>query len=276
MLYRSLGLLLLLMIARDLGAQEDRATESIVADRSEILFGQFDKTASRLGIVSKDGQTYQWNKDPLFRFSSEGKVFGSVYVWTDKSGRLAIVGTLGSIPLGGADWEFVELHLLKPKPIQMMELEGSPAKTWQPDVEELQLRKVPTAREVATNANLRMVQMRRIARQFTAEMSHDGQANQLRLLPQPIFRYEKSTSKLDGALFAYVWDNGTDPEVLLRVEVSEVDGESTWHYQPIRFTWRKVTLKLEGERVWEAPEFFERNDRMQRTPYLTGLTKQIP
>lgn len=115
-----------------------------------------------------------------------------------------------------------------------------------------------------------------MARKFAATMVSGTQTNQLRLLPQPLFRYGESSDDQDGGLFAFIWDKGTDPEVLLRFEVAESDGEPAWHYQPVRFTWRAVELQYGGKEVWKVDEFVERDQAMQGTPYVTGLTSAIP
>ncbi|MCC9601607.1 hypothetical protein LOC67_13700 [Stieleria sp. JC731] len=250
--------------------------EGGVKERSEVLFAHFDQTGKQLSLKTRAGETYRWDSKPLFRFSSEGKQFGSVYVWTDAENRLAAVGTIGSIPLGEVDYEFVELHLVKPSAIEPIELGNPPNKTWRPETDELTMKPVPSAPAVGGNENARLRQMRSIARQFSAKMQHDGRTNQLRLLPQPLYRYPDSTSEFDGALFAFVWDNGTDPEVLLQIELGRSEGKAVWTYQPIRFTWRAVEVSVADKTVWKKAEFFERNQALQTTPYLTGLTESIP
>lgn len=247
--------------------------------RSQQLFDHFDETAKALEIVaSQSRDRLTWRQSPLFRFSSEGTVFGSVYVWHDASSRLAAVGTIGSIPINANDVEFIELHLLMPTPIEPLRFPGRDGKRWQPDVSDLSLRAIIDSPAVAKTATARMIQMRGLARRFSADMISGQQTNQLRLLPQPIYRYEDSTPELDGALFAFVWDKGTDPELLLRLEVvaDADDGKSRWHYQPVRFSWRELNLRLADMVVWDADELVDRNRPLQTTPYVTGLTEAIP
>ncbi|WP_372895359.1 hypothetical protein [Stieleria sp.] len=257
-------------------AQDAAAPDQETNERSQRLFDRFDQTAKELEIQSQDGQVYQWQSNPLFRFSSEGNVFGSVFVWKTPSKQLALIGTIGSIPINQQDYEFVELHLLRPTPIVPMSVGRAPRKRWMPEVDTLELKTVPSGPAISADAGRRLVQMRGMARQFKAEMIHNGQTNHLRLLPQPLFRYEDSTAEFDGALFAFVWDNGTDPELLLRFEIQREGDKSVWTYQAVRFTWRQLRLLHRGETVWQAEEFLERDRVEQRTPYLTGLTDVIP
>lgn len=244
--------------------------------RSDQLYAQFAKSAADLRIQTAEERPFELDETPLFRFSSEGKVFGSVYVWKDADKRLAVIGTVGSIPIQQSDYEFIELHLLKDKPITPLQIIGRPSKVWSPDVSQLSMRPLPDAPPVAKSPTSRLVQMKALSRRFASSMRSDGQNNQLRLLPAPLFRYSDSKETHDGALFAFVWDKGTDPELLLRIETIEVDGEPLWHYQPVRFTWRELELKHQDEQVWAVDEFVRRDAVQQLTPYITGLTKVIP
>ena len=69
-------------------------------------------------------------------------------------------------------------------------------------------------------------QMRELAREFTAHTVDDlGARWQLRLLSRPLYRYEMAEGDLiEGAIFAFVSDAGTDPEIVLVLEAVK-DGE---------------------------------------------------
>jgi hypothetical protein len=77
----------------------------------------------------------------------------------------------------------------------------------------------------------------------------------MRLLTQPNYRYEitdETSTVVDGAVFAYVWSAGTDPEVLLVIEARRTDQGVRWHYAPARFTNREAWLKYQDREVWRA------------------------
>lgn len=261
-------------IARCQDATDEPDIENV---RSEQLYAEFAKTAASLQLSTlAENESFKLQDAPLMRFASEGKVFGSVYVWHDAADRLAMIGTIGSLPIQTLDMEFIELHLLKPKAIDAVQIAGLPPKTWNPEVESLQLKPVPDAPAVAATERGRLLQMRTIARHFTATMIHRERDNQLRLLPQPLYRYADPTPERDGAVFAFVWDTGTDPEVLLRFETLEAEGKPKWHYQPVRFSWRALTLNHDNNSVWTVEEFRLRDAPNQQTPYLTGLTRPLP
>jgi hypothetical protein len=106
-------------------------------------------------------------------------------------------------------------------------------------------------------------------------MTHNKSRNELRLLPQPLYRYDDPTKEKDGAIFAYVWTVGTDPELLIHIQTRSESGQLKWFYQPIRFTWRQLELSYEGTEVWKSEELVSRNDFLQNGPYITTLTEAI-
>ncbi len=100
---------------------------------------------------------------------------------------------------------------------------------WEPSQPGIELKPLADAAPPAESAALRLVQLRSLSREFTAFHDDEGQPpEELRLLTQPIYRYENtSTDLIDGALFAFV--QGTDPEVLLLIEARRDDGGEQWH-----------------------------------------------
>lgn len=267
-------------IAVAIAAASLAAQEKVEIDPAARFYNSFAKTAESFSIHAVDSlQPLVLQTEPLQRFSVAGRTFGSVYVWHDCDRRLAVTGTIGSIPLQGQDFEFIELHLLKPMGILPLEVAGMPTKIWTPSTASLSLKPVLESPEVGGTEHQRLRQMRSMARDFTGEVTVDGRVEKLRLLPQPLYRYEDLTRELDGAVFALINDGGTDPEILIRIETSYLNGDkstsSKWHYQPIRFTWRKLTLSHKNRPVWDVPEFLSRNLRRQTTPYITGLTRAL-
>jgi hypothetical protein len=119
----------------------------------------------------------------------------------------------------------------------------------------IRLEPVPDAPEPARNATLRLAQMRDLARRFTSQVDRENTRWEMRLLPQPIYRYEladENAPVVDGAIFAFVWTAGTDPELLLVIEARRTDQQTQWYYAPARFTNREVWLKYRDKEVWRA------------------------
>jgi hypothetical protein len=213
--------------------------------------------------------------EPLMRFTVTDTIFGSVFLWLDGNRRPAVIGTIGSIEINRKDEGFCELHLLSSNKLQPFTVSGDVPKLWNPVPME-ETAPIDTAPVVAASAPLRLSQMRTLARFFSVEMNApDGKPAELRLLPQPLYRYENPTVDRDGAIFAFVWTAGTDPELLLRIESRLVDGKPTWCMQPLRFTWRSLTLLKSGAMIWEGKELKTRDNLVQTTPYVTTLTTEM-
>ena len=82
-----------------------------------------------------------------------------------------------------------------------------------------------------------------------------GREWELRLLPQPLYRYESTDPDvLDGAVFAFVTSAGTDPEVFLVLEARKPagSGEPAWQYALARFTDLNLWVSHKGTVVFTA------------------------
>jgi hypothetical protein len=106
------------------------------------------------------------------------------------------------------------------------------------------LKPLPDAPKPAATATARLVQMRQLARRFTAKERLKMDSIECRLLTQPIDRYQSAAEKIvDGAIFAYA--NGTNPELGV---VLESDGER-WLYGVFRLTSAEANVALDGQQV---------------------------
>jgi hypothetical protein len=110
----------------------------------------------------------------------------------------------------------------------------------------------------AVTVSGRLVQMRRLAEQFAVRTEPvDEQPSLLRLMPQPIYRYEdQSTGISDGALFVFA--EATDPEALLLIEaVRPVPAEAAfWQYTLAKMTSRPIVARRNDEVVWSVPGYW--------------------
>ena len=173
-----------------------------------------------------------------------------------------------------------EFHSLAEVPITAS-YEGS--RVWvtkQPGVKFLPLE--GAAVPAATPAR-RLAQMRDLAKRFTGHMTtRENDERQLRLLPQPIYRYASadrqgssaddaadgnlaaSGNPVTGGLFAFV--ESTDPEILLLLEAR---GEKSprWYFAGARMQNVTLVLKFDDREVWSVPtlEWSEAFDHTQ--PY---------
>lgn len=197
-------------------------------------------------------QKLQLRHEPVMRWTSGGDYHGEVYVWTHQ-GRAEVVGCIFSGPRGDGGRHIMhEFHSLASQPLVAGERRGS---GWQPQEIGITLEPIADAPEPAKGAAQRLTQMRDLARRFRAYVARENTTWELRLLPQPVYRYESTdvdSPVVDGAVFAHVWTTGTDPEILLIIEARRTDRGVRWHFAPARFTNREVWVKYQDREIWRA------------------------
>ena len=211
---------------------------------------------------------------PVMRWTAEGNS-GAVWVWT-RLGRTEVVGCLGAyVNQIGKLEGFHEFHSLTLKPLQKVEI--GTVRTWESSKPGVEPKLLEQAQVPAATDKLRLIQMRNLAREFTARMKADKQTHVLRLTPAPLFRFQSTDPDvLDGALFSYLWDNGTDPEFLLLLEARKTTDGMRWHFAPVRFTWREVWLTREDKELWRGPEHNEYwTSRILHDNYVTCATGEL-
>jgi hypothetical protein len=124
---------------------------------------------------------------------------------------------------------------------------------WKPQVG-LARKQLPGAGVPATTAAARLVQMRRLAQEFTGYQTDDkGKRDDLRLLPAPLYRYPAARAGVvDGALFTLVSTEGTDPELWLLLEARQEGGETHWEYACCRFSNRNLYVQRKEKEIWSS------------------------
>ena len=166
---------------------------------------------------------------------------GHVFVWHDDQRPLAIACIYLDTLRG---WRH-EFQSLTPDPIaarrstQAVWLTQEPGLQWKPlDVEE-----APADTEAR-----RLIQMRAIARRFDARIG-TTQIEALRLMAQPLYRYAKGQPEiLDGAIFSFA--QGTNPEILLLLEVATTNGKSSWRHALARMTGSQGEVRYNKNVIW--------------------------
>ena len=219
--------------------------------------------------------------DPAYSWTNPvrgGEQDGDVFVWTCR-GRAEVVGTFFSYPSTGPRSLNHEFHSLSTSVLDVGRPGG--ANTWTPKAPGVELAKLPEAPDPARSPSLRLSQMREITRAFSASSEDfDGKRWELRLLTQPLYRYESTDPDvLDGAVFAFVTSAGTDPEVLLVVEARKPQGAAspTWHYAIARFSDLTLAVRLKGKEVFTAPPIpWDSPEQDPKQRYRTFRDRGIP
>lgn len=197
-------------------------------------------------------QKLELRREPILRWSSSSDYRGEVFVWTYQ-GRAAVVGCIFSAPQDPGSRQIMhEFHSLAARPLVVGRRGGS---GWQPEEAGITLEPVPGAPPPAGSRLLRLVQMRELASRFGSHVDRRNMDWELRLLTQPLYRYETRSDDspvVDGAVFGFVWTEGTDPEVLLVLEAVRTGRELHWRFAPVRFTNRGAWVAYQGREVWRV------------------------
>jgi hypothetical protein len=200
----------------------------------------------------------EFRKEPVYVWTNPVRTSqqdGVVFIWTSR-GRAEAIGTIFSSIGGDKRGLTHEFHSLSLSTLSVTR-RGTHEATWKPKRPGITLAPIEGAPPPARSAAQRLVQMRNLAREFSAATRDvEKRRWELRLLAQPLYRYESTDNDVvDGALFAFVTSAGTDPEVLLVIEARQpkVGGMPVWNRALARFTDLELSVRFKGEEVFEAP-----------------------
>ena len=212
--------------------------------------------AYSIGVESAPKKALAFKKEPIFEWSNpvrSGVQQGVVFLWL-RDGRPAALGSIFSQPATQFPGRRVmhEFHALDPEKLVVTRPKEA-LNEWKPEAG-LERQELPEAVAPADTAAARLVQMRRLAQEFTGhETDKDGKRWDLRLLPAPLYRYPTAkTGVIDGALFTLVSTAGTDPEVLLLIEAKEEKGKTRWAYACGRFSDRNLYVQRKDRDIWSS------------------------
>jgi len=179
---------------------------------------------------------------------------GAVFVWTCR-GRAEVIGSFFSFPPTGERRLFHEFHSLATTVLDVTRSGDEPL-IWRPKAPGITLAPIDGAPAPAPSAVRRLAQMRTLSAEFSARsLDFQGRQWELRLLPQPLYRYESTDPEvIDGAVFTFVTSAGTDPEVLLVVEARGTGAGSapSWQYALGRFSDLDLWVQHKGKEVYTA------------------------
>ncbi len=208
-----------------------------------------------LAVESEPKKQLELKKEPVFEWSNpirQRLQQGVIFLWL-RDGRPAALGCIFSQPDEKLPGRRVmhELHALDRE--KLLVSRPNAVNEWKPQAG-LERKEIPDVGTPATTPGARLVQMRRLAQDFTGhEIDADGKRWDLRLLPAPLYRYPSAKSGvMDGALFTLVSNAGTDPEVLLLIEANEKDGKVRWEYACGRFSDHDLHVLRKDKEIWSS------------------------
>jgi hypothetical protein len=232
-----------------------QATQPNEADTSA------DRKAN-LEAFLKDAQTYEMTLQTLqptqLKLLSQPVMNwnGSAFVWLN-DGRPEVIGTFWRSTdrrTGLPRWMHA-FHSLSEFPIEAR-FDGR--LVWGPKTRGLQFQAADGVEEPADKSWRRLAQMRALAREISVAGIYghldDTTRRPLRLLTQPIYRYEPAAGiTQDGAIFAYSADVVvTDPDALLVLEARQANGKLRWEFAFARFHFVALTGYHREQQVWKV------------------------
>jgi hypothetical protein len=207
--------------------------------------------ALRVSFTGSERQAIRLLERPLLSYTNPvraGRTEGSVFLWTDE-GRPVLVAAFWSVNEPNdqslrrlsREWHsLVQENLFVDIDAARVWESGEPGIVWH---------NLSETGAPVKSRTLRLVQMRKIVSGIRATI--DTNESELRLMPQPLYRYSESTpGVLDGAMFAFVM--GTDPELLAIVEAVPQKEAAQWRIGFVQFTNAPVEAHLNGVNIFTA------------------------
>jgi hypothetical protein len=214
-----------------------------------------EAAAYSMAVESAPKQALELKKEPIFEWTNpirSAPQQGVIFLWL-REGRPAAIGSVFSQqdPVLPGRRLAHELHALDPE--KLLVSRPDTLNEWRPQ-EGLARQELRDAGSPAMTASARLVQMRRLAQEFTGyETDIDGKRYELRLLPAPLYRYPAATTGVvDGALFSLISTEGTDPEVWLLIEARKEGGNLRWEHVCARFSNRNLYVQRKDKDVWSS------------------------
>lgn len=230
-----------------------QASPADEAELKELLIPYYEREAVRYEFFldKKHEHRLQLHKQPVMTWTNTNKFMGAVFVWT-YGGRPEVIGCIGSRQSRPDESVvFHEFHSLSTEALEAVQF-GRGNQRWTPSRAGVELTVVEGVKPPNDSDRLRLTQMRNIAREFNGWMKDNQDVTQLRLLPQPLFRYSApERGVVDGAIFAFVW-KGTDPEILLILEDRKGETGTAWYSSMARFNYREMWVTHNEREVWRV------------------------
>jgi hypothetical protein len=211
----------------------------------------FIKTAlARYTIQVGDRKEQAKVSDPCLRWSNplSGSKDGVLAVFTFDGGRPTAIAQF--FQTGPKNW-VNEFAIIAPSDVTIMH-SGRPF--WKPSEYICKFADVPDSPAPAAKPPLRLAQMRKIAADCSVIDDFgwedaDITKHNLRLLPQPVYRYSEEGTILDGGLFVFAV--GTDPECNLLVEAYQDAKGARYRYAFAPMSIYQLEARYKDTAVWE-------------------------
>jgi hypothetical protein len=229
---------------------------------SRLKFMKSSLDIYKLTLDNPRSQPLRRQDEPVFRL---GKQFGdtvidgAIFFWTNSQGRPEAAVQVFLIPTANEP-DGLWVHEFTSLATDGLTASRDGRPIWRPTKSGLSFKPLPDAPKPAESRARRTRQMHALSQGFKASDNFKAKGwSELRILPRPIARYGKErTDLIDGSLFAFVL--GTDPEVLLFLEVRPGANGPEWQFALAPMTVYAVKSTHQGKPVWELPDRQPSND----------------
>lgn len=243
----SLALCLLLLAplgqvaAKPVDAAARKASlEQMVADLSEFEVSAAVEPPLKLTLSGEPA--LRWNY-PIRNVDD-----AALFVWLGKDRPEAVSTVMSYHDVTGARRRAYEFLSISQDPLQAIE---NGKEIWHPVKPGFTWRDLAKAPAPARTLPERRRQMHDLAAKFQVAVKSDKNRYELRLLSQPLYRYQNAKADiLDGCLFAFV--EGTDPELILSLESSV--SKPGWKFATGRLTRYQIDVHFDKILVTDFPE----------------------
>lgn len=212
----------------------------------------FKTSVAEYTFTSADDKPFTVSKEPVQSYFLGGRDeynHAALFVWSHQ-GRAEVVASFWCIGHPGQQACQI-VHEFQSLSLETFQAKRNGRVVWEPRGSAISFEPIPGASEPKSNRAVRLAQMHALARQFEGFELRPAK-ERLRLLEQPLYRYEEQPADadiLDGALFALLYD--WDPEVMLIIEARKTDHGYGWRFAAARFG-HVTLLEHNGKEVWSS------------------------
>lgn len=239
-------------------------------DQAAAVHQWADEVAAKIEVtVGPNDQPATLVSQSLLRWSTaiNNVIYGDCYIWTldDRPvSFLSIYDVIGS----RVNPRCLELQSLCPLSLSA---KANDVTFWTPDNPGLQWADLDIAANQLPNAEAAQRRLRSVSTSFEGnicEVDDQQKLHQLRLMPQPIYKYESDSKTTAGAMFAFV--DGTDPEILVLLEVP-LKTDAKVRYALVRQSHRRLVVNRDGKKLLELPQIVPHPKVKDRTAIYFNL-----
>ncbi|MFV0444128.1 MAG: hypothetical protein ACK5Q5_11210 [Planctomycetaceae bacterium] len=229
-------------------------TDASIADNKpekELVQQRYELMASHIGSLQFKSAAFEIaahpEVEPIYRYTdpARGYVGGAIWV-VGASGRPAVIVDTELHPNFAN--KFGSRIVFEMLAVAEQELSMTGPMSWTPRSSGVTWSELPVKESPAATPQLRTLQLRQLAKRFAANETVGKEVCELRLLPQPIYRYRLDEDEAaEGAIFILAY--GQNPEILLFLEPH---GDH-WQVGAGRLSGaRSMVLTFDSASVWSA------------------------